>query len=474
MKILSYAVLAGALAVPVLWAYENWHGKSHLQITQQMLEAKLPNYRQQIKAAPAIPDEQNFWKDPRLDKFRRGEQFRDVPGYGRVFLDGLEFPDARHEVWLAVSQHLAADASKPPWQTVQKVLTEKGIQIPSDEAAAREAILQELQADSDVQQLIAVAKERPSAELSPNSQEIAKIGESVGLFHAPIASLSGVFQLTLNLNCRATVAVALGCPDLALEFLELAERLCSGPRDRGHHLITLLTATACARLNTVGESVAGSAPLGLPMMVRSGLMTEPQLALWQNRLCGQDEDAMVLDRALYREVFVFQAGQQALLKAHFAKSSEYAKTVALLPDGLLDENLANYLETMMQGLVDNTAADDLPALAETLPRIREITREMHAWNPRTHLTAVAVPALSGIAGSALGLQTARRQLIVAIAAHRYKLAHGGFPADSTALAEFLPQPQRDPHNQALSLAYEPIGNTFRVVSSAKEGGVWLN
>ena len=121
----------------------------------------------------------------------------------------------------------------------------------------------------------------------------------------------------------------------------------------------------------------------------------------------------------------------------------------------------------------NEPGDDLMRLSGKMSiGFQEIETESKGiTSPRDIVSRHLLPNLGDMPKRAMEHQTRRRQLLMAIAAERFALAHGQYPTTAEAMVpDFMAQIPNDPYQPGTPLRYETgtAGERYRLISVGKD------
>lgn len=479
-----------ATLITLAWQYENWHGPRALTEQRRLWVEEYGEMKWDDFTPPRVPDAENFFAAPVFETFVMPgtPSFPKDSRYIKAHEAAQAMPHARflHMKFpeLKMCEGLVPDKTTAPglktldvaaWAAEQRKAGKAPDTTGTSDAAWLHASMPE---DETVSGFVA-ALSRPRAALLPHTADRWAIGKELKDPAAiPLPEFRQCFQVVTKLSLRARAAARAGDAVTARNLTEVISRLQTGFATSSS-LVGHLVAAALEGplLDAVSEGVAVKCwqDADLSLLAASLEKVDEEKPLF-NALNLEGfglhmwprEDIVVWLRDVYGSSRDWQSG-----------SPEFRMEAAIGwiswngPAGWTSANLSNHLLWWRMLMIPNGPGDDLLALSKKLSSglraIQEISKT--TVSPRDILARMALPNMSGIAQNALQLQTRRRQMLLAIAAERFALARGNYPATAAELVpDFLPAIPSDPSKPGSPLRYESgtPGERYRLVSEAKD------
>lgn len=473
-----------ATLITLAWQYENWHGPRALTEQRRLWVEEYGEMKWDDFTPPRVPDAENFFAAPVFETFvlPGTPNFPKDSRYIKAHEAAQAMPHARflHMKFpeLKMCEGFVPDKTSAPglktldvaaWAAEQR----KAGKAPATAGASDAAWLHASMPEDETVSGFVAALSRPRSALLPHTADRWAIGKELKDPAAiPLPAFSQCLQVVTKLSLRARAAARAGDAVTARNLTEIISRLQTG------------FATSSSM---VGHLVAAAMEGPLLDAVSEGVAVkcwqDADLSLLAASLEKVDEEKPLFN-ALNLEGFGLHMWPRedvvVWLQEAFGRSFRLNKFLAdpssiflYGPVGWTSANLANHLLWWRMLMIPNGPGDDLLALSKKLSSGQQAIQEMYkaTASPRDILARMALPAMSNIAESALHLQTRRRQLLLAIAAERFALARGNYPATAAELVpDFLPAIPSDPSKPGNPLRYESgtPGERYRLVSEAKD------
>jgi hypothetical protein len=393
-----FCVAAFATLIALLYAEENWRGKRAWEKCKHDLEAQGETLDWDAYVPPPVPDDQNFFKAPKMTEWFVGRGSNELSG---------------------------------------RLLNPKTTSI----GTATNAITTELEAKDYLTwsdqfapdfNLIREAVKRPYARMD---------GDYSRPVEMPIPNFVPLRDVARTLAQRAHCYFLLHQPDKALAELTLVHDLCrsltAAPTGRPMTLIGAMINVAITGLyvNTVGDGFKLNA------------WQETQLVVLEEQLGDIHLMPLVVKAMKTAPAAVCQGIMMTSLEKaiSYGGSKRNRKSLlSVMPQGWTYQNLVNFVE------LDRVSNEGFnPAHDSVSPRVYDdwsgyIGKFLAGKSPFKVLAAVAIPNFRKAAQIAARDQTLVNEALVVCALERYHLAHGEYPETLDALApQFI---EKVPHD----------------------------
>jgi hypothetical protein len=490
-----------ATLITLGWQYENWHGRRAYQEQLALFHAEYGDMKWSDFAPPRIPDDENFFaapvfetfvvKEPRArpprrdgqteeqyEYYRKADALADALPHGRFLR--MKLPEIKTvpsgQVPELPPQEGIAFLDLPQWVEEE---TKAGRQLPGGQTPAQ-WLRASLPEDATVNGFLA-ALSRKQAGVLPHRSDVRAIGEQLNdPAVIPIPAVSGLFGNSKVIGLRARAAARAGDGDAARQHCEVLWLLAEGYSSSGTLVGTL-----------VGLALTGVANTATTEALACRCWTEADLVILRDRLLRVDEERTTFTGLLLEgfgwhfwpgDIKEWHRKAMAEMPAFRIKTEGlYLWTCAHGPDGWIDANLAHHLRWWRTLMMPDGPGDDLQALHHKLSaNMESVMKDTHSGfiagipSPRKVWAAISIPAMSGIASSALQHQTRRRQLLLAIAIERHFLAKGTLPQKAEDLVPaFLDAIPGDPHAPGTPLRWEAGTGSirYRILSAQKDAAL---
>ena len=477
--------ITGSLAVLITaaWQYENWHGRAELAEQRAAWQAEFGEMKLEDFISESVPDEENFFAAPIF------EQWTVAPSDPGPNLSARQIERRKAEAAMPHARFLQMKCPGLPsteFTEIDKQQTLPGLETLDFTAWAKKDIPSRPARPSgmtDAQWYVAVmppsevvdglkaALARSRSQWLPTSKERMAVSKALDdPFATPIPAVSNLFELSQGLMTRARAAARAGDGPQARELIEITWRFVEATTE-GESLVHAL----------VGSALEGMAVEAMAEGIATQCWSAEDLKHLMNRMQLINEERMIR-QGLFREAFHTQLWPvekiRASIKRNFAEDkrsqSGPLRAWSWGPEGWLDANLAQLLKWWSQILSPDLPGDDLVYLDLKMNAGTAALRSERAYtspNPRQIMAAMAIPALTNIAGSALQNQTRRRQLLLAAAVERFQLAEHRLPKDATELVpNYLTEIPGDPSAPGKPLTYisGEGPERYRLVSKNKD------
>jgi type II secretory pathway pseudopilin PulG len=382
--LIGLAILATLIAI--FYAEEDWRGKRAWKNCKSELEAKGAVLDWEKFIPPPVPDDQNFFKAPNMQKW---------------FIKPKKPP------------------VEPYTNELQALLSNKDIMMPiTNETVAKSYLAWSDQFQSDFD-LIREALKRPYARMEGNYSQP---------FEGPIPNFVHMRALAQVLSQRAKCYLLLGQPEKALREVTLMHDLCRilklPPNGKPIFLVDAMINVALTGLYV--ETITDG--------LQKNAWREPQLAALQEQLKKVNVVPLVLEAFRTEPAAVCRAIEIAPLPKLFPMTSIKINCWSLsIPRGWYYQNMANVAileQKPLSGfdLANNTVS---PRLFDDANR--DINNFIEHKSPYRFLAAIAIPNYVKALQTTAHNQTLVNEAQIACALERYRLAHGEYPETLDAL-----------------------------------------
>jgi len=413
--------------VALFYAEEDWRGKRAWEQTKAQLQATGFNQKWEDYVPPLVPDDQNFFKAPKMQ-----ERF-----VGRKSRNAFTVPSTNEN-------------TSTVGAATNSIVTE---------AQARDYIAWSDHLTPDLD-LLREALKRPYARMDGDYSEPANV---------PIPNFVAAREYARVLAQRAHCEFLLHEPDAALQQLTLIHDMCrmfqGAPTGKPMTLVAAMINVAVAGLyvDVIGEGFKLHA------------WQEPQLAALEKQLRNIELPTLVGEAFHHEEVFsstiLERSSRNVLIKLFLAPPSDrssFQNGVALFltyaPRGWFYQNMAvrASLTTRYFDRVDSIKDSVSPS------RQNEMTRSMETvfgrLSPYKFLAAINTPNFSRATQRMAYNQNQANMALVACALERYRLANGSYPESLDVLApQYIGKLPHDIINGG-DLKYRRENNTFVLYS----------
>ena len=393
LRRLLFILLGLAGLTALFYAEEDWRGRRAWDNCKAELEAKGAVLDWDKYIPPAVPDDQNFFKAPKMTEWF-------VKGV--VQTNGVISFQATNE-WSGLATNGLTTA----------VITNATV------AANYLKWSDQFQPDFD---LMREALKRPCARMD---------GDYSKPYEQPIPNFINVRGIAQLLAQRAKCDLLIGQPDNALQELTLLHDMCrlmeAAPTGKPMTLVAAMINVAVTGLYV--DTLGGG--------VQSHVWQEPQLAALQKQLADinltplvlqslQEEPAAVCRDLEIMPVFEF---------LNFGRTPKWPGKAGswLWPRGWTYQNMVNV------ALLELTPLDGLDLTNDTIaPRkidgaLLEVNSFLGHKSPYRLLAAIAIPNFTKAEQTTVHNQTMVNEAQIACALERYRLAHGEYPGTLDAL-----------------------------------------
>jgi hypothetical protein len=384
LRRLLFILLGLAGLAALFYAEEDWRGWRAWENCKAGLEARRAVLDWDKYIPPAVPDDQNFFKAPKMTEWF-------VKGH-----DGTEL------------QNLLQNSN-----TFSVITTETA-------AGNYLAWSDRLQPDFD---LIRDALKRPYARMD---------GDYSKPFEQPIPNFISVRALAQVLEQRSKCHLRLGQPEKALDDLTLLNDSCrmleAAPTGKPMTLVAAMINVAVTGL--YADTIAGG--------LQSHVWQEPQLAALQKQLAEINLTPFVL-QALEEEPAAACRDLEIMPVFEFLNFGRTPKWPGkagswLWPRGWTYQNMVNIAVLELKLLDGIDLADDTVAPRKFEGVNREVEKFVsHGISPYKILAAIAIPHFIKAPQVMAHNQTMVNEAQIACALERYRLAHGEYPGTLDAL-----------------------------------------
>ena len=481
--------LWSATLLTLAWQYENWHGQRALEKQRRLWVAEYGEMKWEDLTPARVPDEENFFAAPVFETFVASN----TPGFSEYS------PDAKaHQAALAMPHarflHMQApklkmcDGIVPESTTAPGLKTldisawaneqQKGGKSPTTGTSDAAWLHASMPDDATVRGLVEALSRPQSAILPQAADRMALVRNLKDPGAIPLLSFSGCWDLCKHLTLRARAAARAGDGASARNLTEVISRLQEG----------------ISKSTSLSGHICGSAiEVFLLDAVAEGLATkcwnDADLQILAARLDRVDEEKSLL-AALTNESFCVHMLPVEDVSARVRRDlggrsnwdwEKFRKDPDRLmlwlatsgPVGWYSANLAQHLRLWQRLLMPDGSGDDLRTLSGKMSiGIQEIETESKGMkSPRDIVSRHLLPNLGDMPKRAMEHQTRRRQLLMAIAAERFALAHGQYPATAEAMVpDLLAEIPNDPYQPGTPLRYETgtAGERYRLISVGKD------
>ncbi len=398
--LITLAVLATLVAL--FYTEEDWRGKRAWENCKRELEAKGMVLDWDKFIPPSVPDDQNFFKVPRMQEWFVGRG--------------------------------ATELSKRLQSTNENLTTSVGsaTNLIATAEAAKDYLVWSGQFEPDFD-LIRNALKRPYARMD---------GDYTQPFAIPIPNFVTVRIVAQTLAQRTHCYLLLNQPDKALQELTLMHNMCrlleGAPTGKPMTLVAAMINVAVTGLyvNTIADGFQRQA------------WREPQMAALQEQLAGIDlapfvaqafkcepaAECRALETASVRK-FMFMPSVPARGESTWQKIKDLRfHLYDLVPRGWIYQNMATVarLESKQLDSFDSGNGTILPGKIENL---RNETQKLAGhFSPYTFVAVISLPNITRAMQTLAYNQTLANEAQIVCALERYHLAHGEYPETLEALA----------------------------------------
>ena len=475
-------VVVVAVLFAAAWYYEDWRGKHALQEQRALWMAEYGAMKREDFLPARVPDAENFFASPGMAAFvvpdnrLQGEAFdkaaweaeKKMPHAEMMHLRFPTPPSVPGGVKEISSAHGLKTLDISAWAAAMK----SAGKTPPDGSSDAAWLQASMPPEGTIAGLIE-ALSRPKSSVLPHVADRWAVGDQLADPAAiPIIQTENAHGYVEQISLRSRIAARAGDARTARDLSEIGLRMVEGFADSANMSGTL-----------AGLGIEGAVLKSVDEGIASGCWSEADLKHLSNCLERIDEEQSLF-RALSLEGFGWHLWPLEQMRDFHRKIFQIWKTQSgsnftctLLsrgPEGWIDANLANHLRWWQMLMIPNSSGDDLIPLANRLTEGKAQLQEEFAAkpNPRNIMARVALPAIGRMAETAAAHQTHRRQLILALALERYRLAKGNFPEKVEALVpEFLPAIPGDPWVPGTAMGYT-IGEgneRYRLISKGPDG-----
>jgi hypothetical protein len=401
--LIGLAILATLIAV--FYTEEDWRGKRAWENYKQELEAKSVVLDWAAYIPPPVPDNQNFFKAPKMAEWFLGRG--------------------------------ATELSKRLQSTNESVTASVGAasNLIATAEAAKNYLAWSDQFEPDFD-LIRQALKRPYARMG---------GDYSQPYNVPIPNFITVRALTQMLAQRAHCDFLLGEPQKALEeltFLNDWRRFLEGaPTGKPMTLVAAMINVAV--IGVYSDMIAEG--------FRLHLWQDPQLVLLQDQLSrinlipfvsSSFREMPVHDYEFIKQLETANRRDRRRLVSFMDVSDSWMKhwndplflLFNVAPRGWIDQNLIQNLHSEEKMLDALDASNALVYPRRVDAAMQEIRRDNLSHSPYRILAAIAVPDYSRAFQTLAHNQAEMNEAVVACALERYRLGHGQYPETLEALS----------------------------------------
>jgi hypothetical protein len=380
---------AFVLLIALCYAEEDWRGWHAWKNCKHELEAKGAVLDWDKYIPPPVPDDQNFFKAPKMtDWFVRGQ-------HGTELQNALQNSNTFSVITTgtAANNYLAwCNQSEPQFDLIREAL------------------------------------QRPYARMD---------GDYSKPYEQPIPNFVTVRSVAQTLAQRAKCELLLGQPDKALQSVTLMHDLCrlleGAPTGKPMTLVAAMINVAVTGLYV--NTVAGG--------LQSRAWQEPQLAALQKQLAEINLNPLVLHALQGEPAALCRTAEIVWIPKMFELTGN-AKTKwtdkfrlwrwLFWPRGWTYQNMVNVAMLEQKPLEGFDIVHDTVAPRKFEAASRDVDRFFRHKSPYRLLAAIAIPNFTKAEQTTVYNQTLVNEAQIACALERYRLAHGGYPETPGALS----------------------------------------
>ena len=430
--------------VPAYYWFENYTGRRALEkVVAEYAESGFPLEAEAVLPA-AVPDTENFGATPLLDGIMDAESKSGTTK--RKFLKDL-LPRSRGPaprpaglsktkaepgvvplpsvVPPAVADHSSIDESNPQWPNIRAYLIAyTTCKPPADETSDVRAVYEALEVHRAVFDELIAAAQRPLALLTPPPRERIDAWRQGDVF-CPTSELMNLSRFVLM---RSRAAAALGRNDEAAALSSVIWKLgrASLPESTvlSHYVAKTIERLWISSVGTIVRGRQADDPMLLELLGQCGSDWSPEKDL-QRTFRGEGSYLTASFRGLLAQASDFGNS--------LGSPSFEERMIRYGPSGWVDHNIATGLRRIHRHYLSPLATGGFATLPASCDVMDSITSSsMEQWAPDRFLGVLSglfTPLSKGIVSHAQRI----RLTLLAIAMERYRLKHGRYPPDATAL-----------------------------------------
>jgi hypothetical protein len=410
------------------YQWENWRSALELKTAHQRLVERLGTDNMLKFAPPSIPDEQNYFALPVVEKWATGELSKGSR-FKRYFIPKGTFLPAAFQMpeLIENDDDGTSHIDFTSWAAKRPPSTESAAIVMDCELGDANGLLPQL----------AVGLNRPFSCLKPCMREALEVAgtDSFDVEIPNVGNLNDPMRaLCLHLRCAAAAGNAAKVRQMALILLRLFPE-------------------AAATHGVLVSSLVSVALHGLAFQALQDALSEPawdeaSLLALQLQL-AKINDLKVIEHAICTTtLWVFAEGignrrmyeknDVVLLNSNWGNDANDWKFRLLNqtivraythgPTGWLDANIAFNADTLMDAIGPTGDLSWLQS-AERYSLVKQRLEREYAWkwNPRRFIGAIALPNIGNLFIAAAETLFHRRCLIIACALEKHRLKHGSYP-----------------------------------------------
>lgn len=415
-----FCVAALVTLIGLFYAEEDWRGKRAWEACKRDMEIKGFEMDWAKHIPEPVPDDQNIFKVPEMQKWFVG----------------------RGPLPKGIAKLVNPETDSISGKT-NAIVTE---------AQARDYLAWSDQFMPDFN-LISEALKRPCARMDGDYSHPANV---------PIPNFVAARQLARTLAQRAHSCFILQQPDKALEEVTLMRDMCrmfhGAPSGKPMTLVAAMINVAVTGLyvDTIGE--------GLKLRA----WREPQLVALQGQL--KDIHLMPFVTQAFHdepaaEIYTFEiAPQPKIMESLKSAPSFEMKLYSIAPRGWKYQNLVNLARfSVVPAVVFDPDRDSVsPSVSDAA--MKQVQTFLRGWSPFRIFAAIAIPNFTKAIQTTAGNQNLVNQALLACALERYHIAHGEYPESLDSLVpQFIETIPHDVINGG-DLQYRKTDNSFVLYS----------